>query len=183
MSDGVPKSVARSKVWPMTFSSVAEAVFTSQAPWAGERPRVLVVCCSDGRLQEATDEFLHGHLGIRGYDRVYAAGGPGALAPGGYEFLRAAQYRDDLAFLVRAHRVEELILIFHGAAPDGPAEATCAHYGRVMPGAGPDAVREQQGRDLEDVRVSLGSLGLAARVRAFRAEVRAHRQIQFVPMG
>ena len=159
------------------------AVYTSKAQWTPERPRVLVSCCSDGRLQEAVDEFLHTHLNIRAYDRFYAPGGPGALTPGGYEFLRATQYRDDLAFLVRAHKVEELLLIFHGSAPGGPDEATCAYYKRVLPGAGADAVREQQGRDLADLRMYLDGLRLVVRTRAFRAEVLTDRRVQFVPMG
>lgn len=159
------------------------AVYTSKAQWTPERPRVLVSCCSDGRLQEAVDEFLQAHLSIANYDRFYAPGGPGALTPGGYEFLRATQYRDDLAFLVRAHKVEELLLIFHGAAPGGPDEATCAHYKRVLPGASADAVRAQQEQDLLDLRMYLDGLRLTVRTRAFRAEVLADRRVQFVPMG
>jgi len=31
--------------------------------WSPARPRVLVVACSDGRLQEATDAFLASALG------------------------------------------------------------------------------------------------------------------------
>ncbi len=158
-------------------------VYTSQSRWTPERPRVLVACCSDGRLQEAIDEFLQNHLNICDYDRFYAPGGPGALTPGGYEFLRATQYRDDLAFLIRVHKVEELLLIFHGAAPDGPAEATCAHYHRVLPGVGAAAIREQQGQDLADLRLYLGGLRLTARVRAYRAEVMANRQVRFVLMS
>ena len=158
------------------------SVFTSSSRWNAERPRVLVACCSDGRLQEAIDEFLTNHLGIRDYDRFYVAGGPGALTPGGYEFLRATHYREDVAFLVRVHRVEELLLIFHGAATDGPAEATCAYYGRVLPGAGRDAIQAQQAQDLADLRVYLSDLRLTARVRAYRAEVLANRQVQFVMM-
>lgn len=92
----------------------AAPAYTSRSQWNVERPRVLVACCSDERLQEAIDEFLQNHLHIRDYDRFYAPGGPGALTPGGYEFLRATQYRDDLAFLIRVHKVEELRLIFHG---------------------------------------------------------------------
>ncbi len=159
------------------------AVFTSQSRWNVERLRVLVACCSDGRLQKAIDEFLSNYLGIRDYDRFYVAGGPGALTPGGYEFLRATQYREDLAFLVRAHKVEELLLIFHGAAPNGPAEATCAYYHRVLPGVSDATVRAQQVQDLADLRVYLSDLRLTARVRAYRAEVMANRQVQFVTMG
>ena len=165
-----------------TLTEQAAPAYTSRSQWNVERPRVLVACCSDGRLQEAIDEFLQNHLHIRDYDRFYAPGGPGALTPGGYEFLRATLYRDDLAFLIRAHKVEELLLIFHGAAPDGPAEATCAYYHRILPGASAAAVREQQFQDLADLQMYLSGLRLTARVRAYRAEVKADRQVQFVPM-
>ena len=85
--------------------------------------------------------------------------------------------------MIRVHKVEELLLIFHGAAPDGPEAATCAHYGRVLPGAGAAAIREQQVQDLADLRMYLDGLRLTARVRAYRAEVMANRQVRFVGMG
>lgn len=160
------------------------AAYLSAAHWKVERPHILVACCSDGRLQEAIDEFLQNSLNIRDYDRVYAPGGPGALvpAPGGGEAARAEQYRSDMGFLVRVHEVQELLLIFHGAAPDGPQDSTCAHYQRVMPGSRPEEIRQQQGRDLVELRNALGEMGLTPHIRAFRAEVRANRQVQFVPM-
>ena len=166
----------------MNIPTEQKQAYTSQSRWNVERPRVLVACCSDGRLQEAIDEFLNNHLGIAAYDRFYVAGGPGALTPGGYEFLRATQYRDDLAFLVRVHKVEELLLIFHGAASDGPAEATCAYYRRILPGGTPETIRDQQIADLRDVRMFVDNLRLAVRIRAYRAEVMANRQVRFVPM-
>lgn len=156
--------------------------FMTRQTWNVERPKVLVVCCSDGRLQEPVDEFLEETLGIQWYDRFYAPGGPGALAPSGSEFLRASQYQDDAAFLLRAHGVEDLILIFHGAAADGPEEATCAHYRRVMPSASPEDIRQQQAQDARDVVRSMRGLGLPMRVHAFRAEVTATRQVRFVPL-
>ena len=159
-----------------------KSAYVSKASWTPERPRALVCCCSDGRLQQATDEFLQSYLKISDYDRFYAPGGPGALTPGGYEFLRATQYRDDLAFLVRAHKIEDLVLIFHGPAPDGPDEAVCAYYKRVLPHAGAAGVRAQQTQDLADLRVHLDDLRLSVRTRAYRAEVLADKRIQFVPM-
>ncbi len=158
------------------------AAYTSKARWTPERPRVLVTCCSDGRLQEAIDEFLENYLNICDYDRFYAPGGPGALTPGRYEFLRATQYRDDLAFLIRAHKVEELLLIFHGPAPDGPDEAVCAYYKRILPHTSAGQVRAQQAQDLADLRVYLDDLRLTVRTRAYRAEVLADKRVQFVLM-
>ncbi len=156
--------------------------YLSRAQWTLERPHVLVVCCSDGRLQEGIDEFLHGHLGIGDYDRVYAPGGPGALTPGGPEFTQASQYRDDLAFLVRVHQVEELVLIFHGSGPDGPDGSTCAYYGRILPGASREEIQARQARDLAAVQEFLTEQKLEVKIKAFRAEVQADRHIQMVPL-
>lgn len=41
----------------------AVPVYVSRARWDDERPGVLVIACSDGRLQENLDDFLTGHLG------------------------------------------------------------------------------------------------------------------------
>ncbi len=157
-------------------------VFVTDATWGAERPNVMVVCCSDGRLQECTDEFLQNHLGVRHYDRFYAPGGPGALAPSGSEFLRAGHYREDVAFLITQHGIRDLYLIFHGPAPDGPDHAVCAHYSRVMPGRPPEAVRRQQAADLADVEAYLHDLNTVLRVHPYRAEVCADGHVSFVTM-
>ena len=167
----------------MTSASFETAShYTSQSQWTLERPHVLVICCSDGRLQEAIDEFLHGHLGINDYDRFYAPGGPGVLAVGGPEFTHASQYRDDLAFLVRVHQVEELLLIFHGRGPGGPEGSTCAYYGRILPEASTEGINQRQAQDLADVGEFLTHQKLDVQVRAFRAEVQADRCVQMVPL-
>ena len=157
--------------------------FISDRCWNVEHPQVLVACCSDGRLQEIVDEFLHERLGIRDYDRVYAPGGPGALASGGHEFMRAGMYREDAAFLLRAHGVRDLILIFHGPAVDGPDDAVCAHYRRLLPRDTPEQIREQQARDMAEILTYLNGLRLPVRVQAFCAEVLPGRQVQFVPLS
>ena len=156
--------------------------YTSEAQWTLERPHVLVVCCSDGRLQEAIDEFLHGNLGIGDYDRLYAPGGPGVLAAGEPEFMQATHYRDDLAFLVRVHQVQELLLIFHGSGPDGPDGSNCAYYGRLLPEASTAEINQRQARDLAAVGEFLKQQKLDVQVRAFRAEVLADRHVQMVPL-
>ncbi len=159
-----------------------DSVHTTETQWTPELPNVLVVCCSDGRLQEATDEFLHGHLGIGDYDRLYAPGGPGVLAVGGPEFTHSSQYRDDLAFLVRAHQVQELLLIFHGRGPDGPNSSACAYYGRILPEASTEEINQRQAQDLAAVGEFLTQQKLEVQVRAFRAEVQADRRVQIVPL-
>src|SRR5512132_2639198 len=96
--------------------------------WLADRPSTLVIACSDGRLQEATDEFLARRLRVTRYDRFYVPGGAGALAASGRDFLRAEQMRRECRYLVDLHRVERIVLLFHGPTADGALEAACADY-------------------------------------------------------
>ncbi|HEX3867881.1 MAG TPA: hypothetical protein VHV78_14060, partial [Gemmatimonadaceae bacterium] len=115
--------------------------------WSPGRPQTLVVACSDGRLQEATDSFLHRHLGLAAFDRFYVPGGGGALCPGDSDAVRARQLRGECRYLIELHRVQQILLLFHGPAADGPPDALCADYRRKMPTALPDEVRRTQARD------------------------------------
>lgn len=53
------------------------------------------------------------------YDRLYALGDPAALADSSSEFTRSILFRRDCAFLFTSPRIENVVLIFHGAAEDG----------------------------------------------------------------
>lgn len=154
----------------------------SQQRWSAERPRVLVVCCSDGRLQEPIDEFLQNHLNILDYDRLYTPGGPAALSDSCSEFTRADIFRRDLSFLLTAHGVTRVILIFHSAAPDGPDEAVCAHYLRTMPGRSREQIAERQMVDLAEAVREVAKVSSAITVAAYRAEVMADRRVRFVDL-
>lgn len=153
--------------------------FVTSEKWRVDRPRVLVVACSDGRLQFSIDHFLAA-LNEHDYDRMYMPGGSGALVAGGCEFLRAEHYRRDLFFLLSAHGTEELLLLCHGAAVDGPPEASCAHYRRLMPTATPEQIIEQQTIDVREFLKSAQSQLGHVRVRAFRAEVQADLTVRYV---
>src|SRR6185295_19840569 len=89
---------------------------TTAHRWSVERPNVLVIACSDGRLQEMTDDFLGDDLGIKRYDRFYAPGGAGALASTGRDFSRARVMRQECRYLIDLHHVGRAILLFHGPA-------------------------------------------------------------------
>ena len=88
--------------------------------WSPDRPSTLVIACSDGRLQEATDEFLAHHLRVTRYDRFYVPGGAGALTASGRDFLRAQQIRRECRYLVELHGVRHIVMLFHSPAKDGP---------------------------------------------------------------
>ena len=139
--------------------------------WEPERPHILVVACSDGRLQEATDAFLSRALGVRQYDRLYVPGGGGALSASGREFIRAGQLRAECRFLVEAHHVEHLVLLFHGPARDGPPESTCADYRRKQSWANADQIRAQQEADVRDLLARRYEFAGDAEVSVFRVEV------------
>lgn len=153
---------------------------TPSLHWTHERPGALVVACSDGRLQRSVDDFLAADLGITDYDRLYLPGGPGALAPAG-EYQRADVARRELEFLIGAHRLDRIVLLFHGAGADGPDGAACADYRRKLQGRTRD---ELIARQEQDAAVLIRQINWNGRmmVRAFLAEVAYDRSVRFVEL-
>ena len=156
--------------------------FVARDPWNSARPGVLVIACSDGRIQEPVDEFL-ATLGITHYDRLYVPGGPGALTASGVAFMRADQFRRECAFLVAAHQIEDVYLLFHGPAEDGPPEATCADYRLKLPHHSPAQIRAQQQRDSDEVLRHGFGWNVSPRMHPFRCEVTAAGAVQFVSLA
>ena len=151
--------------------------------WTRVRSGVLVVACSDGRLQKATDAFLAGELGLTEYDRLYMPGGGGALAATGRDFIRAQQFRRECLYLVELHDIERILLIFHGPAIDGPPDATCADYRRKATGASPATIRERQARDAADLLGRRYEWAGQAAVSVYWCEVDAALNITFREMS
>ena len=149
--------------------------------WSVDRPKVLVVACSDGRLQEITDDFLR-RMGIVRYDRLYAPGGAGALAPTGRDFVRARQMRHECRYLIDLHDIDRTILLFHGPAPGGPPDAMCADYRRKMPWAAVEVLRERQAADARELRGSARDWAGASDIDIFRCEVAVDGVATFVHM-
>ena len=157
--------------------------FLTQKAWRTERPHILVVACSDGRYQQSLDEFLVHHLNIHHYDRLYGPGGPGALVSNSFSYFRGEQFRQEKEFLIRAHLLQEILLIFHGAAvQEGPKEAACADYLRKMPYATMAEIHRQQEADLKEAVESIHKWDPGLKVRAFRAEVMRDHRVHFVPL-
>lgn len=156
--------------------------FRSALKWDATRPHILVIACSDGRQQEPTDEFLTNSLGIRQYDRLYVAGGGGALSASGKDYLRAQQLRRECRFLVDVHEIEEIVLLFHGPAVDGPPEAMCADYRRKLPQLAVSKLRDQQRRDADELMMRRDEWAGKARVRVYRCETTATGALEFVAL-
>jgi hypothetical protein len=162
------------KATPWNTAPMPETqLFPTANPWNPNRPHVLVVACSDGRLQEPLDDFLSRQLGISHYDRLYLPGGPGALSCAGVEFMRASRMADEIKFLIEAHKIEDVILMYHGPGEDGPDEAICADYRRIYRWLSAAEIRKQQERDTEEI--ILGPLRNFPKehIHPFRMEVNA----------
>ena len=155
-------------------------VHLTRSDWNKQRPRSLVIACSDGRLQENLDDFLHHALGITHYDRLYAPGGGGALATSGFDYVRADHFRRECRFVLEAHSVQDLFLIFHGPAEGGAEEAVCADYRRKLQWASGAEIRQQQEQDVTEVKAI--DWGIAVHIHTFRCEVRADNAVQFVSL-
>jgi hypothetical protein len=167
----------------MADTSTALPSFLSDVRWSSGRPRALVVCCSDGRLQRSIDDFLGRRLGVVDYDRLHAPGGPAVLSDAGAEYVRANVYRREMEFLFRAHRIEQVLLIFHGAADDGPEEGGCAHYRRLLPGGTHADTARRQATDAVEVCRHLAAVAPGLDVQVFRAEVQADLRVKFLTLA
>lgn len=160
-----------------------ESTYVSTHHWQPARPHILIIACSDGRYQLSLDEFLSHHLNITHYDRLYAPGGPGTLASSTLSYFRGEQFRQEAAFLVDAHGLEQIIFIFHGPMPpQGPPDATCADYMRKMQGANTQEIYQRQEADLQEAVQAVLKVSPTMRLSAYRAEVRADLRVQFVPL-
>ncbi|HMI54836.1 MAG TPA: hypothetical protein VK494_01480 [Gemmatimonadaceae bacterium] len=148
--------------------------------WTPARPNALVVACSDGRLQEATDAFLAREFKITRYDRLYVPGGGGALASSGADPVRAQQMCAECRYLVELHAVRRVILLFHGPSTTGRIEAACADYRRKLPWANLAQLRAQQEADAVDLLNRRREWASEAGVVLYRCEVDAAGQLTFV---
>ncbi|HEX9083244.1 MAG TPA: hypothetical protein VF836_00785 [Gemmatimonadaceae bacterium] len=148
--------------------------------WTPARPNAMVVACSDGRLQEATDAFLAREFKITRYDRFYVPGGGGALASSGTDPVRAQQMCAECKYLVELHAVRRVILLFHGPSAAGRIEAACADYRRKLPWATIAELRTRQELDAADLLARRREFASEAGVLVYRCEVDAAGSLTFV---
>jgi hypothetical protein len=113
--------------------------YQSSIPYESVRINAAAVYCSDGRIGDHIDDFLHHGFGLPRYDRLACPGGPAALAGRLMAFWEGRGVEEQLRFLVRAHDVGQVVLIAH---------AGCAYY-RERLGIAPAAAESEQRADLE----------------------------------
>lgn len=86
-----------------------------ESPMRYDKARIhaAALYCSDGRMGEHFDEFLHNGLSLPRYDRVSLPGGPACLAGHPQAHLEEQGVIDELGFLVEVHGLKRVVLIAH----------------------------------------------------------------------
>ena len=95
------------------------AAYQSSLPYERSRIHAAALYCSDGRIGEHFDEFLHTGLKLPRYDRLTLPGGPACLAGHPQAILEEQGIVDELKFLVEVHGLKRMVLIAHEG---------CAYY-------------------------------------------------------
>jgi carbonic anhydrase-like protein len=151
---------------------MAEArTYESPTPYEEARIHAAAIYCSDGRVGEQIDDFLHRGLGLPRYDRLAVPGGPACLSGNLATFLEGRAVEDALRFLIRVHDLHQVVLIAHEG---------CAYY-RDRLGVPERSITTEQRRDLDKTVASVRRLREGLGVTAFLARVSGAR-IRFEPM-
>ena len=126
--------------------------------------------CSDGRVGEQMDGFLHEGLSLPRYDRLACPGGPAALAGRLMAFWECRGVEDQLRFLVRSHKLQQVVLIAHQG---------CVYYsGRLAIPA--RSLEAEQRKDLVQAAATVQRIGEDLRVLAYFAR-RVGDRVRFEP--
>jgi hypothetical protein len=134
-----PRLVSSGQPGAPVAPETAPDVFVSREIWNPQRIGALALYCSDGRWGEAFDQFCHEALNLPRYDRFAVPGGPACLAMRHVNQLTPySAARDQIALLVRVHKLERIVLIAHYG---------CAVYAD-MTGLDADAAVQAQEEDL-----------------------------------
>jgi len=98
-------------------------MYISPTPYHGERIYAAAMYCSDGRIGEQIDDFLHHGAGFPRYDRLVCPGGPVALSGRLLALWDARGVEEQVRFLVEVHDIRSVVLVAHEG---------CAYYSRRL---------------------------------------------------
>jgi hypothetical protein len=113
-------------------------MYVSPTPYRAERIYAAAVYCSDGRIGDQIDEFLHHGLGFPRYDRLVCPGGPAALSGRLLALWDARGVEEQMRFLVQIHDINTVVLVAHEG---------CAYYAHRL-GVPPERTEAEQRHDL-----------------------------------
>jgi hypothetical protein len=98
-------------------------MYVSPTPYQAERIFAAAMYCSDGRIGDQIDDFLHHGTGFPRYDRLVCPGGPVALSGRLLALWDARGVEEQLRFLVEVHDIRSVVLVAHEG---------CAYYLRRL---------------------------------------------------
>ena len=147
------------------------AFYESSIPYEAARIHAAAIYCSDGRVGEQIDEFLHQGLGLPRYDRLAIPGGPACLSGSLSTFLEGRALEEALRFLIRVHDLRQVVLIAHDS---------CAYY-RDRLAVPESSVTMQQRQDLETASRAVQRLRDGLGVKRFLAHT-VDARIRFEPL-
>jgi hypothetical protein len=142
--------------------------FVSSLPYVGERVYAAAIYCSDGRIGDHVDDFLHHGLNLPRYDRVAVPGGPVALSGRFEAYWDSRGVEEQLRFLAQVHDVKTVMLIAHGS---------CAYYVHRL-GIAPGSVEAEQREDLLKATAAVDRLIWAVTVKRYMAHIDG-REVRF----
>jgi hypothetical protein len=135
--------------------------FVSSVPYEHERIYAAAIYCSDGRLGDHVDEFLHVGLGLPRYDRVACPGGAVGLAGRLAAYWDTKGMEEQLRFLTQVHEIRRVVLIAH---------AGCAYYSRrlLLPA---EQLEGEQKQDLRNAALAVRQMVSSVEVSCYWARV------------
>lgn len=113
-------------------------MYVSRTSYDAARIYAAAMYCSDGRIGDQMDEFLHHGLGLPRYDRLVCPGGPVALSGRLLALWDARGVEEQVRFLVQIHDIKTVVLVAHEG---------CAYYSHRL-GLPPDRMEFEQRQDL-----------------------------------
>jgi hypothetical protein len=129
------------------------------------------IYCSDGRLGEHFDDFLHHGLRLPRYDRLAVPGGAACLAGHILTSREEDALAEQLRFLIKVHGLERVVIIAH---------QDCAFYCERLH-VPPDQIETRQRDDIQAAGLRIRSLCRDLAVDGFFARKRADGSIRFEP--
>lgn len=135
--------------------------FNCDLPLPTTHINTLALYCSDGRFAEQFNQFLVKQLNIDYCDRLVVPGGPGVLAHQSDTQTQARATAEQLQFLIAAHNIQRVILIFH---EDCGYYKACAHVNN-------DQMQAQQQSDMKIVLKQVNSMADNLNIETYIARI------------
>ncbi len=136
-------------------------MYVSPTPYRAERIYAAAMYCSDGRIGDQVDEFLHHGAGFPRYDRLVCPGGPVALSSRLLALWDARGVEEQVRFLVEVHDIRTVVLVAHEG---------CAYYAHRL-GVAVDRIEHEQRADLVKAGAAVAKLAPGVAVQSYFARV------------